>query len=147
MNKITLSISQESVLTRIYALSALRSTGIPETGTHTVPLLSRNESAALRCVIKDVFVTWISGVARWVDDFNADDDELMQITLLLSAPDTVSVTAFRHDIERMLAFRTMGIALSGDEAEEYESTARDINAGLTRALAGAWHGQVRPHWL
>ncbi len=147
MNKITLSISQESVLTRIYALSALRTIGTQETDSPSVPLLTRNESPAMKRVIKDVFVTWISGVARWVDDFNVNDDELMQVTLLLSTPDKASVTAFRHDLERLLAFRAMGIALSGDEGEEFESSARDISAGLTGTLAGAGHGQLRPHWL
>lgn len=145
MKTITLNIGIEAVMNHIYALSALRTLGAGMRQP-AESLLTRNEAPALRLVVKDMFVMWVAQAARWVANFDIDSEEILAVTLVL--PDGTDITAFRHELERMLAFKAMATALPRKEAEDYEATARDTAHELTRTLAGAYHGGHRAqHWL
>lgn len=134
-------------MNHIYALSALRTltAGLKEPAE---PLLTRNESPALILVIKDALAAWIMKAAHWITDFDIDQDDILTVTMTRAADSEAADTAFRREIERMLAFRAMAMALPACEADDYEATADSISAGLIRTLAGAGHsGRITPHWL
>ncbi|MDE7442931.1 MAG: hypothetical protein K2M65_02080 [Muribaculaceae bacterium] len=145
MKNFTINISTEAVMNHIYALSALRTLGAG-LSQPTEALLTREEAPALRLVIKDTFVMLVGQMACSVETFNVDDDEMLSVTLIM--PKKVNATAFRHELERILAFRAMATALPCNEAEDYEATARETADELRRTLAGAGQsGRITPHWL
>ncbi|MDE6489604.1 MAG: hypothetical protein K2L49_00420 [Muribaculaceae bacterium] len=144
--RLTITVSVDAVIDRVYALAALRSvTEDPE--TRLMPLLTVAERPALVLLVNDAYAQLLLRLLPYVAESTApsESDRPMAITLRagLVADGAVAIAVSRR-IERILAAMTLALVFavrSGEVSSAYDDEAMRLTDAL-KDLIGRGQGSV-----